>query len=196
MMEKKSMMEKEVETFYPPSRQHWREWLQENHSNKQSIWVVMYKKDSGIPTITWSDAVDEAICFGWIDSTKRPVDHEKSIQYFTRRKPTSTWSKINKAKVERLINDGLMTQPGLDCVEIAKQNGSWSILDDVEDLVIPKDLEKAFKIHKGLEAYFMNLSRSAKKMALHRLFMAKLPETRQKRIIEIAELAAQKLKAK
>ena len=189
-------MEKEVETFYPANKQEWRQWLQENHSTKQSIWVVMYKKDSGIPTITWSDAVDEAICFGWIDSTKRPVDHEKSIQYFSKRKPTSTWSKINKAKVERLTNDGLMTEAGLDSVEIAKQNGSWNILDDVEDLVIPTDLEKAFKIHKGLKEYYLGLSRSAKKMALHRLVMAKLPETRQKRIIEMAELAAQKIKPK
>ena len=189
-------MEKKIETFYPTNRQKWRQWLQENHSTKQSIWVVMYKKNSGIPTITWSDAVDEAICFGWIDSTKRPVDHEKSIQYFSKRKPTSTWSKINKAKVERLSSEGLMAQTGLDCIEVAKQNGSWSILDDVEDLVIPKDLEKAFKIYKGLEAYYMGLSRSAKKMALHRLVMARLPETRQKRITEIVELAAQKLKAK
>jgi uncharacterized protein YdeI (YjbR/CyaY-like superfamily) len=189
-------MEKQVDTFYPTNRQEWRQWLQENHSTQQSIWVVMYKKASGIATITWSDAVDEAICFGWIDSTKRPVDHERSIQYFSKRKPTSTWSKINKAKVERLTSEGLMTQAGLDSVEIAKHNGSWNILDDVEDLVIPKDLEKAFKQHKGLEAYYMGLSRSAKKMALHRLIMAKLPETRQKRITEMAELAAQKKKSK
>jgi uncharacterized protein YdeI (YjbR/CyaY-like superfamily) len=156
----------------------------------------MYKKDSGIPTITWSDAVDEAICFGWIDSTKRPVDHEKSIQYFSRRKPTSMWSKINKAKVERLTKEGLMAQAGIDSVEIAKQNGSWNILDDVEDLVIPKDLKQAFKKHKGLETYYLDLSRSAQKMALHRLMMAKLPETREKRINEMVVLAAQKKKPK
>lgn len=182
-------MEKEVDTFYPANKKEWRQWLQKNHSDKQSIWVVMYKKDSGIPTITWSDAVDEAICFGWIDSTKRPIDHEKSIQYFSKRKPTSTWSKINKAKVERLISEGLMTQTGLDSIETAKQNGSWNMLDDVEDLVIPQDLEKAFKKHKLLEAYYMNLSRSAKKMTLHRLAMAKLSETREKRINEMIELA-------
>ncbi|RZA01416.1 MAG: hypothetical protein EOP47_10730 [Sphingobacteriaceae bacterium] len=185
-------MEKEVETFYPATKKEWRKWLQKNHSTKQSIWVVMYKKDSGIPTITWSDAVDEAICFGWIDSTKRPVDHEKSIQYFTRRKPTSMWSKINKDKVERLTKDGLMAQAGINSVEIAKQNGSWNILDDVEALVVPTDLEKAFKKHKDLEAYYTDLSRSAKKMALHRLMIAKLPETREKRIKEMMVLAAKK----
>jgi uncharacterized protein YdeI (YjbR/CyaY-like superfamily) len=189
-------MEKETETFYPANRKEWRQWLQKNHNTKQSIWMVMYKKDSGIPSITWSDAVDEAICFGWIDSTKRPLDHERSIQYFSKRKPTSTWSKINKAKVERLTKEGLMAQAGIDSVETAKQNGSWNILDDVEDLVIPKDLEQAFKKHKGLETYYLGLSRSAQKMALHRLMMAKLPETREKRINEMVVLAAQKKKPK
>jgi uncharacterized protein YdeI (YjbR/CyaY-like superfamily) len=190
------MMEKEIETFYPPRRQHWRQWLQKNHNTKQSIWVVMYKKDSGVPTITWSDAVDEAICFGWIDSIKKSVDHQQSIQYFSRRKPTSAWSKINKAKVERLISEGLMTQAGYDSVEIAKQNGSWSILDGVEELVIPKDLDKAFRLHPGSKKFFVSLSRSMKKMMLHWVVAAKRPETRQKRINEIAELAAQKKKPK
>lgn len=189
-------MEKEIETFYPASRKDWRQWLQENHNTKQSIWVVMYKKDAGVPTITWSDAVDEAICFGWIDSIKKSVDHEQSIQYFSRRKPTSAWSKINKAKVERLISEGLMAQAGYDSVEIAKQNGSWSILDEVEEIVIPKDLDKAFKLHPGSNDFFMSLSRSIKKMMLHWVVMAKRPETRDKRITEIAELAAQKRKPK
>lgn len=189
-------MEKEVETFYPTNKKEWRQWLQQNHNTKQSIWVVMYKKDTGIPTITWSDAVDEAICFGWIDSTKRAIDHQQSIQYFTRRKPTSAWSKINKAKVERLSSEGLMTQAGLNSIEIAKQNGSWSILDEVEELVIPKDLDKAFKLHPGSKNFFMGLSKSIKKMMLHWIITAKRPETREKRIVELAELAAQKKKPK
>jgi len=189
-------MEKEVETFYPTNKKEWRQWLQQNHNTKQSIWVVMYKKDSGIPTITWSDAVDEAICFGWIDSTKRAIDHQQSIQYFTRRKLTSAWSKINKAKVERLTNDGLMAQAGLNSIEIAKQNGSWSILDEVEELVIPKDLDKAFKLHPGSKDFFMGLSKSIKKMMLHWIIAAKRSETREKRITELAELAAQKKKPK
>jgi len=190
------MMEKEVETFYPANRQQWRQWLQKHYNTKQSIWVVMYKKDSGIPTITWSDAVDEAICFGWIDSIKKSADHQQSIQYFSRRKPTSAWSKINKAKVERLISEGLMTQAGQDSIDIAKQNGSWSILDEVEELVIPKDLAKAFKAHPGSNDFFTGLSRSIKKMMLHWVIAAKRPETREKRITELAELAAQKKKPK
>lgn len=189
-------MEREIETFYPTNRQQWRRWLQKHHNTTQSIWVVMYKKDSGVPTITWSDAVDEAICFGWIDSIKKSVDHQQSIQYFSRRKPTSAWSKINKAKVERLTQEGLMTQAGYDSVETAKQNGSWSILDEVEELVIPKDLAKAFKAHPGSKGFFTGLSRSIKKMMLHWVIAAKRPETREKRITELAELAAQKKKPK
>lgn len=188
--------QKEVETFYPPNREEWRQWLQQNHNTKQSIWVVMYKKDSGVPSITWSDAVDEAICFGWIDSTKRAVNHQQSIQYFTKRKVTSAWSKINKAKVERLTNDSMMAQAGLDSVEIAKQNGSWTLLDEVEELIIPEDLDKAFKAHPGSKDFFTSLSKSIKKMMLHWVLTAKRLETREKRIAELAQLATQKQKPK
>ncbi len=107
-----------------------------------------------------------------------------------------TWSKVNKEKVQQLIDKGLMTKAGLNVIETAKQNGSWNILDDVEELVIPKDLEKAFKVHKGSKAYFTGLSKSVKKAILQWLVSAKREETRQKRINEIAELAAQGKKPK
>ena len=114
---------KEIETFYPASRQEWRRWLKANHAKKQSVNLIMYRKESGVPTITWSEAVDEALCFGWIDSTRRPIENEKFKQLFSRRKPGSTWSKINKEKVKQLIEKGLMTKAGMDCIERAKQNG-------------------------------------------------------------------------
>src|SRR5687768_4464382 len=125
---------KETETFYAESRQHWREWLEENHDKSPSIWLIQYRMKSGVPTLSWSEAVDEALCFGWIDSTKRPIDNEKFMQFFTRRKPDSTWSKINKEKVERLIAEELMAPAGYQTIETAKQNGSWTILDTVEEL--------------------------------------------------------------
>lgn len=190
------MQDKAIATFCPANRQQWRQWLQEHHNSEQSIWLVYYKKKANTATITWSDAVDEALCFGWIDSTARPVDDEKFMQFFTRRKANSVWSKINKGKVQRLIDEGLMTQAGYESIEIAKKNGSWSILDDVEELKIPKDLEKAFKSHAGAKAYFVSLSKSVKKGILQWLVLAKRPETRQKRIAEIAELAGQQLKPK
>jgi uncharacterized protein YdeI (YjbR/CyaY-like superfamily) len=186
----------EIETFYPTSRQAWREWLLENHHSAQSVWLVHYKKKSNMATLSWSEAVDEALCFGWIDSTRKTIDDEKFIQFFSKRKPRSVWSKINKEKVQQLIEEGLMTQTGFDSIEKAKQNGSWIILDDVEALTIPDDLEKAFKIQPNSEEYFLSLSKSVRKSILQWLVLAKRAETRQNRINEIVELATQKLKPK
>ncbi len=189
-------MEKEIETFCPASQNDWRQWLSENHRTKQSVWLVYHKIKSGVPSISWSKAVDEALCFGWIDSTARPIDDLTFMQFFCKRKPKSVWSKINRTKVERLIKEGLMSKAGLDSVAIAKQNGSWTILNAAEELKIPKDLMAAFKTQRGSRAFFLGLSRSVRKSMLQWLIMAKKPETRQKRIDEIALLAGQKLKPK
>jgi uncharacterized protein YdeI (YjbR/CyaY-like superfamily) len=178
-----------TETFYPKTRAAWRKWLLKNHATKQSVWMVMYKQASGKPTVSWTDAVDEAICFGWIDSLKKSVDDESSIQFFSRRKPTSAWSKINKDKVERLTKEGLIMPAGQATIEIAKQNGSWALLDEVEQLIIPDDLNAAFKTHPGARDFFLNLSKSTKKMMLQWVAFAKRTETRANRINEIAELA-------
>lgn len=186
----------ETEIFYPAKQTEWRQWLEVNHLSKQSVWLVLYVKSSGKLSVTWSEAVDVALCFGWIDSKRVKIDEETSHQFFSKRKPKSTWSKINKEKVRHLIENGLMTRAGLDIIEIAKQNGSWTILDEVEELIIPNDLENAFKKHKGSKGYFLSLSRTIRKMMLASLVLAKLPETRQKRIDEIAELAGQNKKPK
>ena len=190
------MKQTDKETFYPKSQKEWREWLEKNHDSKQSIWLVCYKKQANKPTINWSDAVDEALCFGWIDSTRKSIEDNTFIQFFTRRKPNSAWSKINKGKIERLIEGGLMQKAGFESIERAKANGSWTILDEVEELTIPVDLEKALKANPVGEDFFMNLSKSVKKMMLQWVTVAKRPETRQNRINEIASLAALKLKPK
>lgn len=189
----KQMSPQEHEMFYPETKQAWRKWLQENHESQQSVWLICYKMKAGKPTLSWSDAVDEALCFGWIDSTRKSLDEEKFMQFFGKRKPGSTWSKVNKEKVQKLIEEGHMTPAGLKCIEVAKQNGSWTILDDVEELTIPTALEAAFKKHKGSKNLFLSLSKSARKMMLHRIAMAKQDDTKQKRIKEIIDtLAAQK----
>ncbi len=185
-----------VETFCPTSQTDWRKWLMLNHKTKQSVWLVLYKKQSKIPTISWGTAVDEALCFGWIDSKRKPIDNEKFIQFFCRRKPNSTWSKINKEKVLQLIKQKFMTKAGLDIIEAAKQNGSWTILDNVEELQLPNDLAKEFRNKAGSRKFFLSLSKSVRKSILQWLALAKRPETRQKRISEIAELASHKLKPK
>lgn len=182
--------------FYPTSQTEWRQWLEKNHLSKQAVWLVFYNKSSERSCISWREAVDIALCFGWIDSKKIKIDNETSHQFFSKRKSNSTWSKINKAKVQKLIDNGRMTQAGYESIERAKQNGSWTILDEVEELIIPKDLEKAFKKHKGSKEYFLSLSKSVRKMILQWLVLAKRSETRQKRIAEIAEHAGQKTKPK
>jgi len=190
------MKKNETEIFYPKSKTEWRKWLQENHISKQAVWLVYYKKKSEIESITWSEAVDEALCFGWIDSKRISIDKNISHQFFSKRKPKSTWSKINKNKVQEFIEKGLMTEAGLKCIEIAKQNGSWTILDEVDELIIPKDLEIEFDKNPISKDYFYNSSKSFKKIILYWLVSAKTTETRQKRITEIIESAEQKLKPK
>lgn len=187
-------MEKEIETFYPKSRQEWRQWLQYNHDKKQSVWLIYFKKKSNIPTVPYSEAVDEALCFGWIDSKSKPLDEHKFMQFFSRRKEKSVWSKVNKEKIQRLIREGLMTKAGFEIIEKAKQNGSWTILDEAEALVIPADLEHEFEARPNAKQYFLSLSRSDKRNILQWLTLARRQETRQKRIIEIVELANQNLK--
>ncbi len=189
------MTEKE-EIICPSNRGEWRQWLEEHHAKKQSIWLLYYKKKAAKPTLDWSEAVDEALCFGWIDSKRKPVDEEKFIQFFSKRKVRSTWSKVNKEKVLRLTEAGLMTQAGLDSIEAAKQNGSWTLLDEVEELIIPADLDKEFQRHTGSKDFFLSLSKSVRKGMLQWLVLSKQPETRLKRIQELAMLAGQKRKPK
>lgn len=186
----------ELETFCPATKQEWRDWLHEHHLTKQSIWLIQYKKSSDKPTLSWSDAVDEALCFGWIDSTKKSRDEESYIQFYTKRKPKSVWSKVNKTKIEQLDEAGLIMPAGYKTIEIAKQNGSWTILDTVEELIIPNDLEVAFTANPGTKDYFLSLSKSVRKMSLYHLVMAKREETRNKRIDEIIEDLIQQQKPK
>jgi uncharacterized protein YdeI (YjbR/CyaY-like superfamily) len=190
------MEKKEVKIFYPESPIAWRTWLEENHQSEQSVWLVFYTKSSGIPTLTWSEAVDVALCYGWIDSKKVKAGAESSHQLFSRRKAKSTWSKINKTKVASLIEQKLMTPAGYRSIEIAQQNGSWTILDEVEELIIPEDLAEALKSYPDAYHSFQSLSKSARKTMLQRLVLARLAETRVKRINEIVEAALEKKKAR
>jgi uncharacterized protein YdeI (YjbR/CyaY-like superfamily) len=190
------MPNKEVETYCPQSRTDWRQWLEKNHQSKQSVWLIFYTKKSTIPSLSWSEAVDEALCFGWIDSTRKTIDEFSFMQFFSKRKPKSNWSKINKEKVQQLIDSKRMTKAGYKSIETAKQNGYWTIFDEVEELIVPNDLEVAFEKHKDSKDYFLSLSKSARKIILSWVVLAKQKETRQKRIDEIVESAAQNLKPK
>lgn len=183
-------------TFYPRNREEWRNWLEINHEAAAFVWLVFYKKNSGNPSILYSDAVDEALCFGWIDSKLKPVDEKEYHLFFCKRKPKSVWSKVNKEKVENLIASGKMTPAGLATIEMAKENGYWSLLDGAEALEIPLPLKAAFQANQKVESFFMGLSRSDKRNILQWLALAKRPETLQKRIGDIIECGNIGLKPK
>ena len=190
------MAKEEAQKYCPTSRADWRKWLEENHVSEQSIWLVYYRSSSSVDSLSWSDAVEEALCFGWIDSTKKTIDEERYMQYFSKRKPKSMWSKINKDKVDMLTQNKAMTKAGFESVETAKQNGSWTVLDSVEALIVPEDLKVKLAQHKGATEYFDGLSKSSKKILLHWVVFAKRAETKKKRILEIAENASKNLKPK
>jgi len=187
---------KDVEDYCSYDKQDWRKWLELNHNKKEAVWLIFYKKKSPNYNLSWSESVDEALCFGWIDSVKKTIDTEKYKQYFSKRKAKSTWSKINKDKVKILIEQRLMKEEGYKSIKIGKKNGSWTFLDKVDALVIPEDLKGEFANYKGSMEYFDGLSKSVKKILLYWVVSAKRKETRQKRILEIAENASKNLKPK
>ncbi|AEL28634.1 YdeI/OmpD-associated family protein [Cyclobacterium marinum] len=183
-----------IEDFCPLDKDEWGDWLARNHNTAKGIWLIIYKKSSSRPNLTWSESVDEALRFGWIDSLKKTIDNEKYRQYFCKRKANSIWSKTNKDKIEALLKDGRMAEAGIKAVEIAKKNGSWARLDAAESLEVPLDLAKEFKKFPESRDFFDSQSISIRKSLLIWIAMAKRPATREKRVQEIAECAAQELK--
>lgn len=166
----------------PSSRQEWREWLAENHADSTGAWVGVGKKGGRVTSLTYDDAVEEALCFGWIDSTVNKIDADRFRQLFTPRKPRSSWALSNKARVARLVAEGRMTPAGMAVVEAAKRDGSWDLLEDVENLVMPADLEAALAAEPGAAAGFERLPESQRKMTLYWVQSAKRPKTRARRI--------------
>jgi uncharacterized protein YdeI (YjbR/CyaY-like superfamily) len=175
--------------FTPKSRKEWRAWLKKHHKAAPGVWLIYAKKHTGIPSLTWQEGVEEALCFGWIDSVRRPIDDTHFKQLYTPRKPRSSWSAINKASVERLIAAGLMTAAGLAALEIAKVTGRWTALDHVESHTIPDDFKAALAVHPEAKAAYESFSPFVRKQFLYRLNSAKRPETRAKRIAELIEAA-------
>lgn len=180
----------QLKTFYATNRQEWREWLEKNHHNSLGVWLIYYKVKNGKPSVRYSEAVKEALCFGWIDSKVKSLDAERYMQIFTPRRPKSVWSKLNKQYIEELIAQNLMTSFGLEKIEAAKIDGSWNTLDAIEDLIIPVDLKQALVANKTAYGYFEKFSNSNKKNILFWIDSAKRPETRLKRIEQTVNSAA------
>jgi uncharacterized protein YdeI (YjbR/CyaY-like superfamily) len=185
---------KTVVEYCPENTAAWRRWLEANHDIADSVWLIFYKKHSADHNLSWSQAVDQALCFGWIDSTAQSIDSEKYRQYFCRRKAKSNWSRVNKDKVAVLIDQNLMAPAGYKSIEIAKANGSWTALDQVELLIVPDDLQQELVKVTGAAEYFDSLGKSDKKILLHWIISAKRKETREKRILEVVSCAGERSK--
>jgi uncharacterized protein YdeI (YjbR/CyaY-like superfamily) len=178
-------------TVHPADRRQWREWLAAHHDRSPGVWLVSHKAGSGKPSLTYDEAVEEALCFGWIDSRRVSLDAERSRQYFSPRRPGSPWSAPNKRRLARLIEQGLMTPAGLAKIEAAKRDGSWTAYDAVEALHVPPDLAAALAADPAARDRFDAFGRSVKKALLWWVASAKRPETRARRVAEIVAAAAE-----
>ncbi|MGD0018910.1 MAG: YdeI/OmpD-associated family protein [Candidatus Limnocylindrales bacterium] len=171
------------------SRAAWRAWLAEHHRQESGVWLVTWKRRTGKPTVAYEEAVEEAVCFGWIDGVLGRVDDDRSMQWFAPRKPRSTWARTNKERVARLEAAGLMTEAGREAVELARANGSWDSLDVIDALVVPDDLAAALAERPGARELFDASSASVRRMALAWVYQAKRPATRAAHVEQIAAIA-------
>ena len=177
------------------SRADWRRWLAANHDRPMGIWLVTFKKHCGDRYVAYNDVVEEALCFGWIDSLPRRLDDDRTMLWLAPRQPGSGWSKLNKDRVERLIAAGQMAASGLAAIAAAQADGSWQALDGVEALEIPPDLATALAAYGAAAANFDAFPRSAKRGILEWIANAKRPATRARRIEETARLAQDNIRA-
>jgi uncharacterized protein YdeI (YjbR/CyaY-like superfamily) len=178
----------DVGRFEPADRAAWRNWLDRNHSTSTGVWLIFRK--GAARQLTYDAAVEEALCFGWIDSTLNPIDASRYMQLFTPRKAKSGWSRINKARVLKLIAEGLMMPAGREKIAAAKRDGSWKALDAVESLKVPADFRAALDANPDARANYDALTASGKKRYLHWINNVKRPETRARRVQDaLAKLA-------
>ena len=168
----------------------WRAWLDEHHETCDGVWLVSWKAHTGKARMTYEESVEEALAVGWVDSMSAAVDEDRTMLWFARRRPASAWSRPNKIRVQRLEAQGRMGPAGRRAVELAQANGSWSKLDEVEDLLVPPDLETALGAHEGARAHWDSFPRSVRRGILEWIVQAKREPTRAKRIAETAEHAA------
>ena len=181
-------------TTHPKTRRDWRKWLEKNHADSPGIWMIYYKKETGRRKFDMAEAVEEALCFGWIDSVANKLDDERSMQKFTPRKPKSVWSKINKQRVDKLIGQKLMAPAGLAAIEKAKKNGSWDTLNSsdlhTDNHSMPEDLRKVLSNNEKAMTNFQAFSPSYRKRFLFWIDSAKKAETRTARIKQTLLMSA------
>ena len=186
---------KNIKTFYARNRTEWRKWLAKNHQSEKSVWLIIYHKSSPTQSVYHDEAVEEAICFGWIDSIAHKRDDESKYQFFAIRKPKSNWSKINRDRAEKMIKEKRIKPAGQATIDLAKKTGTWTALVDVQNSIIPPDLQIAFNKNKTAFKNFNAFPPSSKRIILEWILNAKRPETRLQRIIQTVELASKNFRA-
>jgi uncharacterized protein YdeI (YjbR/CyaY-like superfamily) len=179
----------------PFDRAGWRAWLIANHATSDGVHLVSWRRGSGRTSVPYEEAVEEALCVGWIDSVGRRIDDERAIQRFSPRRAGSAWARSNKDRVARLTEAGLMLPAGLAAVESAKRDGTWTMLDDVERLTVPADLDAALAAMPPARPNWDAFPPSVRRMLLAWLVEARRPETRARRVTEIAEKASRNERA-
>ena len=181
-------------TIFPATRAEWRAWLEVHHTASRGVLLIYGKKGGRAGGIGYEEAVEEALCFGWIDSKAKSVDAERSLVTFTPRKPGGTWAKSNKERVARLIEQGRMTPAGMAKIEQAQADGSWDVLDALEDPTPPEDLAAALAANAEAARNFAAFSPGTRLVYLRWIRTAKRPETRARRVAETVRLAAQNIR--
>jgi len=174
----------------------WYDWLLTNHDSSKGVYLIFYKLELNVPTMRWEEAVKVALCFGWIDSTVKSLGNGKRRQTFTPRNHKSVWSALNKRYIIELNKNNSIHESGLESIKIAKQNGSWIILDDVENMIIPTELQNAFDSNSTAFDNYSNFSKSYRKSYLYWLNQAKREITRENRITEIIRLCEANIKTR
>lgn len=182
--------------LYFKNRNEWRQWLSLNYDSSDGVFLIFYKVSSEQESMRWEEAVQEALCFGWIDSVVKRLDEERRKQLFTPRKAKSGWSKLNKTHLKELTKNKKMHAAGLAKIKQAKKDGSWKLLDDVENLVVPTDLQTAFDAHPIAFKNYAAFSKTYRKNYLYWLNQAKREATREKRIKEIVERCGKNIKTR
>ncbi|MGB1269274.1 MAG: YdeI/OmpD-associated family protein [Flavobacteriaceae bacterium] len=184
------------EELYFKTADDWRNWLSQNYESSNGVYLILYKVSSDKPSMRWEEAVRVALCYGWIDSTVKKLDDERRRQLFTPRNSKSVWSKLNKAHIEELIASKLMHASGLKKIAVAKKDGSWTALDDVESLKIPEDLQAEFDCNPVAFSNYNGFAPSYRKGYLYWLHSGKRKATRDKRIAEIIKLCELNIKTR
>jgi uncharacterized protein YdeI (YjbR/CyaY-like superfamily) len=184
-----------IATFHPRTRAEWREWLAANHASSNGIWLIVVKNGTSLPGVTYVEAVEEALCFGWIDGRLNTLDTQSYKLYMSPRKAGSVWARLNKERIRKLVREGRMTPAGLAKIETARKDGSWNALDAIDRLEKPADLQTQLAANPAARRNFDAFSPSSRKIILFWIASAKREATRQKRIEETVRLAAQNLKA-